>query len=103
MTNAVNFMPSNGQQRRGEDVMGCGPLGHSVEERVIQIVAEQMGVSPDEVTKDTHLVNDLGAESLDAVELLMEFEEEFDLTIPDEEISKRLIVQRWIEYIEERQ
>ena len=60
----------------------------SVEERVIEIVSEQMGVSKDQVTRETSFVNDLGADSLDTVELVMEFEEEFDITIPDEEAEK---------------
>ena len=60
----------------------------SVEERVIEIVSEQMGVAKDQVTKETSFVNDLGADSLDTVELVMEFEEEFDITIPDEEAEK---------------
>ena len=60
----------------------------SVEERVIEIVSEQMGVAKDQVTRETSFVNDLGADSLDTVELVMEFEEEFDITIPDEEAEK---------------
>ena len=56
----------------------------SVEERVIDIVAEQLGVSKDQITRETSFVNDLGADSLDTVELVMELEEEFDINIPDE-------------------
>lgn len=73
----------------------------SVEERVIEIVSEQMGVAKDQVTKDTSFVNDLGADSLDTVELVMEFEEEFDITIPDEEAEKIQTVGQAIQYIEE--
>ena len=73
----------------------------SVEERVIEIVSEQMGVAKDQVTKDTSFVNDLGADSLDTVELVMEFEEEFDITIPDEEAEKIQTVGAAIQYIEE--
>ena len=54
----------------------------SVAERVIDIVAEQLGVSKDQINRDTHFVNDLGADSLDTVELVMELEEEFDISIP---------------------
>lgn len=73
----------------------------SVEERVIEIVAEQMGVAKDQVTRDTSFVNDLGADSLDIVELVMEFEEEFDMTIPDEEAEKIQTVGQAISYIED--
>ena len=73
----------------------------SVEERVIEIVSEQMGVAKDQVTKDTSFVNDLGADSLDTVELVMEFEEEFDITIPDEEAEKIQTVGQAIKYIED--
>jgi acyl carrier protein len=72
----------------------------SVEERVIEIVSEQMGVSKDQVNRETSFVNDLGADSLDTVELVMEFEEEFDITIPDEEAEKIQTVGQAIDYIE---
>ena len=73
----------------------------SVEERVIEIVSEQMGVSKDQVNRETSFVNDLGADSLDTVELVMEFEEEFDITIPDEEAEKIQTVGQAIDYIKE--
>ena len=73
----------------------------SVEERVIEIVSEQMGVSKDQVNREISFVNDLGADSLDTVELVMEFEEEFDITIPDEEAEKIQTVGQAIQYIEE--
>ena len=73
----------------------------SVEERVIEIVSEQMGVAKDQITRETSFVNDLGADSLDTVELVMEFEEEFDITIPDEEAEKIQTVGQAIDYIEE--
>ena len=56
----------------------------TVEERVIDIVSEQLGVDKDKITRETSFVNDLGADSLDTVELVMELEEEFDITIPDD-------------------
>ncbi|MEI7767630.1 MAG: acyl carrier protein [Phycisphaerae bacterium] len=59
-----------------------------VEQKVIDIVAEQMGVDKAEITRDTSFVNDLNADSLDMVELVMEFEDEFELQIPDEEAEK---------------
>ena len=75
----------------------------SVEERVIDIVAEQLGVDKETVTPDTHFVNDLGADSLDTVELVMELEEEFDITIPDDAAEKIQKVGEAIEFIEKSQ
>ena len=71
----------------------------SVEERVIEIVSEQMGVSKDQVTRETSFINDLGADSLDTVELVMAFEEAFDIEIPDEDAEKIRTVQDAIDYI----
>lgn len=73
----------------------------SVEERVIEIVSEQMGVAKDQITPETSFINDLGADSLDVVELIMEFEEEFDIPIPDEEAEKIQTVGQAIRFIEE--
>jgi acyl carrier protein len=60
----------------------------SVEERVVNIVAEQLGVEKDKIKRESNFVNDLGADSLDTVELVMELEEEFDINIPDESAEK---------------
>ena len=73
----------------------------SVEERVIEFVSEQMGVSKVQVNREISFVNDLGADSLDTVELVMEFEEEFAITIPDEEAEKIQTVGQAIDYIEQ--
>jgi acyl carrier protein len=75
----------------------------SVEERVIDIVAEQLGVEKDKITRETHFVNDLGADSLDTVELVMELEEEFDISIPEDQAEKIQRVGEAIEYIEKEQ
>ncbi len=72
----------------------------SVEERVVDIVAEQLGVSKDQVKRETHFVNDLGADSLDTVELVMELEEEFDINIPDDAAEKITTVGEAIDHIE---
>ncbi|MHC4562966.1 MAG: acyl carrier protein [Planctomycetota bacterium] len=72
-----------------------------IEEKVIEIVAEQMGVDKGEVTRETSFVNDLNADSLDTVELVMEFEDEFELSIPDEEAEKIQTVGQAIDYIKE--
>ncbi|MDH4134310.1 MAG: acyl carrier protein [Gammaproteobacteria bacterium] len=71
----------------------------SVEERVVKIVAEQLGVNEGEVTKPASFVNDLGADSLDTVELVMALEEEFDCEIPDDQAEKITTVQQAIDYI----
>lgn len=72
-----------------------------IEEKVIHIVAEQMSVDKGEITRATSFVNDLNADSLDTVELVMELEDEFDLTIPDEEAEKLKTVGEAIDYIKQ--
>ena len=69
-------------------------------ERVIRIVCNQMGTTPDKITKETSFVNDLGADSLDTVELVMELEEEFDISIPDESAEKIQKVGEAVDFIE---
>ena len=71
------------------------------EEKIIEIVAEQMGVDKSEITRETSFVNDLNADSLDTVELVMEFEDEFELSIPDEEAEKIRTISQTITYISE--
>ena len=71
----------------------------SVEERVVKIVCEQLWVGEDEVNTGSSFVDDLGADSLDTVELVMALEEEFDLEIADEEAEKISTVQEAIDYI----
>jgi acyl carrier protein len=75
----------------------------SVRERVIEIVAEQLGVDKEKINNETSFVNDLGADSLDTVELVMELEEEFDINIPDDAAEKIQTVGQAIEYIEKAQ
>ena len=72
----------------------------TVEERVKKIVAEQLGVKEEEVTNDASFVDDLGADSLDTVELVMALEEEFETEIPDEDAEKITRVKEATEYIE---
>ena len=71
----------------------------SVEERVKKIVIEQLGVKEDEVKEDASFVDDLGADSLDTVELVMALEEEFETEIPDDEAEKITTVKQAIDYI----
>jgi acyl carrier protein len=71
----------------------------SVEERVKQIIVEQLGVDEGEVTANASFVDDLGADSLDTVELVMAFEEAFDIEIPDEQAEKIRTVKDAVDYI----
>lgn len=73
----------------------------SIDERVKQIVAEQLGVDADQVTNDASFMDDLGADSLDTVELVMALEEEFDCEISDEDAEKIQTVQDAIDYLSE--
>ncbi|NLV23869.1 MAG: acyl carrier protein [Deltaproteobacteria bacterium] len=73
----------------------------SIAERVKQLVAEQLGVDEDQVTEEASFMDDLGADSLDTVELVMALEEEFDIEISDEDAEKVRTVQDAIDYISE--
>ncbi len=73
----------------------------TIEERVKKIVVEQLGVKDDEVTPNASFVDDLGADSLDTVELVMAFEEEFGVEIPDDAAEKITTVKDAIDYIEQ--
>ena len=75
----------------------------SIEERVRKIVVEQLGVKEDEVTADASFVDDLGADSLDTVELVMALEEEFETEIPDEEAEKITTVKEAVDYVNAHQ
>ncbi|HRI38314.1 MAG TPA: acyl carrier protein [Nitrospira sp.] len=74
----------------------------TVEERVKKIIAEQLGVEETEVTPEASFVEDLGADSLDTVELVMALEEEFSIEIPDEDAEKILTVGKALDYIKEK-
>ena len=74
-----------------------------VEEKVVNIVCSQLGTSRDKVQPDTSFINDLGADSLDTVELVMEFEDEFEISIPDEDAEKIQTVGNAIDYIFNKQ
>ncbi len=75
----------------------------SIEERVKKIIVEQLGVSDDEVSGDASFVDDLGADSLDTVELVMALEEEFECEIPDEEAEKITTVKQAVDYVNKHQ
>ncbi len=71
----------------------------AIEEKVTDIICEQMGVDKSEITRETSFINDLNADSLDTVELVMEFEDEFDVSIPDEEAEKIQTVGAAVDYV----
>ena len=75
----------------------------SIEERVKKIIVEQLGVKEEDVKPEASFVEDLGADSLDTVELVMALEEEFDIEIPDEEAEKITPVQSAIDYVQNNQ
>jgi len=72
----------------------------TIEERVRDLVVNQLGVNPEQVTPEASFVDDLGADSLDTVELVMAFEEEFGIEIPDEDAEKMITVGDAIKYLE---
>ncbi len=74
----------------------------SITERVAKIVVDKLGVDASEITNEASFTNDLGADSLDTVELIMEFEKEFDISIPDEEAVNIQTVGQAVEYLESK-
>ena len=72
-----------------------------VKEKVVSIIVDKLGVNPEDVTETASFTNDLGADSLDTVELIMEFEKEFNVTIPDDQAEKISTVGDALKYIEE--
>ena len=77
------------------------PTEAEIQEKVYQIVSEQMGIDKSELARDTSFVDDLNADSLDTVELVMEFEDEFEMSIPDEEAEKIRTIGQTVDYIVE--
>ncbi len=78
-------------------------VASDIEEKVISIVSEQLSVPKEEITRESSFIDDLKADSLDIVELVMEFEDEFDITIPDEDYERIRTVGDAIDYIREKQ
>ncbi|MEM6327739.1 MAG: acyl carrier protein [Bacteroidota bacterium] len=77
-------------------------MADNTESRVNAIIVEKLGVDESEISRDASFTNDLGADSLDTVELIMEFEKEFDITIPDEDAEKIATVGDAIDYVSEK-
>jgi len=78
---------------------GSAVTSAEIEDKVFTIVSEQMAINKAEITRETSFVNDLNADSLDIVELVMEFEDNFEMSIPDEEAEKIKTVGQAIDYI----
>ena len=74
----------------------------TIEEKVKDIIVEQLGVTPEQVTQNASFIEDLGADSLDTVELVMAFEEEFSVEVPDEDAEKLQTVSDVVKYIEDK-
>jgi len=74
-----------------------------IEDKVLTIVSDQMGINKAEITRETSFINDLNADSLDIVELVMEFEDNFDMNIPDEEAEKIKTIGQAVDYIKAHQ
>ncbi len=77
-------------------------MANDIEDKVTSIIVEKLGVEESDITPDASFTNDLGADSLDTVELIMEFEKEFDITIPDEDAEKIATVGDAITYLQEK-
>lgn len=74
----------------------------SIEQKVKEIIVEQLSVNPEQVTSEARFIEDLGADSLDVVEIVMAFEEEFGVEVPDEDAEKLLTVGEVVKYIEDK-
>ena len=77
-------------------------MADNIQDKVKDIIVEQLGVNPEQVTESASFIEDLGADSLDTVELVMAFEEEFGVEVPDEDAEKLQTVGNVIEYIEKK-
>ena len=77
-------------------------MADTIESKVYSIIEEKLGVNEDEISRDASFTDDLGADSLDTVELIMEFEKEFDITIPDEEAENIQTVGDAVDYLENK-
>jgi acyl carrier protein len=98
-----NQLPASAAVMKEGQMASSSSTSTSVEERVIDIVCENLGVNKEQVTRQTAFIEDIGADSLDIVELVMELEEEFEITIPDDQAEQIKTVGEAIDYIEREQ
>ncbi len=77
-------------------------MAEDIQQKVVDLIVDQLGVDADSVTPEAHFIDDLGADSLDTVELVMAFEEEFDLEVPDEDAEKLETVSDVTNYLKKR-
>ena len=77
-------------------------MAEDIQQKVVDLIVDQLGVDADSVTPEAHFIDDLGADSLDTVELVMAFEEAFDIEIPDEDAEKLETVKDAIDYLKRR-
>ena len=77
-------------------------MAENIQQKVVDLIVDQLGVDADSVTPQAHFIDDLGADSLDTVELVMAFEEEFDMEVPDEDAEKLETVSDVTNYLKER-
>lgn len=77
-------------------------MAEDIQQKVVDLIVDQLGVDADSVTPDAHFIDDLGADSLDTVELVMAFEEEFDMEVPDEDAEKLETVSDVTDYLKQR-
>src|SRR5437773_1003800 len=103
---ALSLLPSFGTSHKATarfESQPTPPMSEkSISEKVKDIIVEQLGVNPEQVTDTASFIEDLGADSLDTVELVMAFEEEFGVEVPDEDAEKLLTVGNVVEYIEKK-
>ncbi|MDE3259299.1 MAG: acyl carrier protein [Gemmatimonadota bacterium] len=77
-------------------------MAEDIQQKVVDLIVDQLGVDADSVTPEAHFIDDLGADSLDTVELVMAFEEEFDMEVPDEDAEKLETVSDVTDYLKQR-
>ena len=77
-------------------------MAEEIQQKVVDLIVDQLGVDADSVTPEAHFIDDLGADSLDTVELVMAFEEEFDMEVPDEDAEKLETVSDVTDYLKQR-